>query len=68
MLKYAGWDGVVIEGQAEKPVWVDIRNGTVQIRDCKIWLCGEPIPGLARKGFGTLWPEKVDSAIGKGEW
>jgi aldehyde:ferredoxin oxidoreductase len=24
MLKYAGWDGVVIEGQADRPVWVDI--------------------------------------------
>ena len=33
-LKYAGWDGVVIEGKASEPVWIDIRNGDVQIRDC----------------------------------
>lgn len=33
MLKYAGWDGIVIEGKADKPVWVDIREGDVQIRD-----------------------------------
>ncbi len=33
-LKYAGWDGVVIEGKADAPVWIDIRNGDVQIRDC----------------------------------
>jgi aldehyde:ferredoxin oxidoreductase len=26
MLKYAGWDGIVIEGKAEKPVWLDIRD------------------------------------------
>lgn len=38
MLKYAGWDGIVIEGKAEKPVWVDIRNDEVQIRDAKdLW-------------------------------
>lgn len=33
MLKYAGWDGMAIEGKADKPVWLDIRNGDVQIRD-----------------------------------
>ena len=31
MLKYAGWDGIVIEGQADEPVWLDIRNDTVTI-------------------------------------
>jgi len=34
MLKYAGWDGIVIEGVADEPVWVDIRDEDVQIRDC----------------------------------
>jgi aldehyde:ferredoxin oxidoreductase len=34
MLKYAGWDGIVIEGQADEPVWLDIRNDTVAIRNC----------------------------------
>ncbi len=34
MLKYAGWDGVVIEGQADEPVWIDIRDDDVQIRPC----------------------------------
>ncbi len=33
-LKCAGWDGVVIEGRADEPVWIDIRNGDVQIRNC----------------------------------
>lgn len=38
MLKYAGWDGVVIEGKADKPVWVDIRDSEVTIRDAKgLW-------------------------------
>lgn len=34
MLKYAGWDGIVIEGRADAPVWIDIRDEDVQIRDC----------------------------------
>jgi aldehyde:ferredoxin oxidoreductase len=38
MLKYAGWDGIVIEGRAQSPVWIDIRNGSVEIRDAKrLW-------------------------------
>jgi len=34
MLKYAGWDGIVIEGASDEPVWIDIRNDTVAIRPC----------------------------------
>jgi aldehyde:ferredoxin oxidoreductase len=38
MLKYAGWDGIVIEGKADKPVWIDIRNEDVKIKDAKhLW-------------------------------
>jgi aldehyde:ferredoxin oxidoreductase len=33
MLKYAGWDGIVVEGKADKPVWIDIRNDKVRIKD-----------------------------------
>lgn len=35
MLKYAGWDGIVLEGKASRPVWIDIRNEKVVIRDCQ---------------------------------
>ncbi len=34
MLKYAGWDGVAIQGQANSRVWIDIRNDEVKIREC----------------------------------
>lgn len=38
MLKFAGWDGVVIEGKADKPVWLDIRDGNVEIKDAgNLW-------------------------------
>ncbi len=33
MLKYAGWQMVAVKGKAEKPVWIDIRNDEVTIRD-----------------------------------
>ena len=32
MLKYAGWDGIIIEGKARSPVWIDIRDEVVKIR------------------------------------
>ena len=34
ILKYAGWDGIVLEGKADKKVWIDIRDNDVEIRDC----------------------------------
>ncbi len=34
MLKYAGYDGIVIEGAADTPVWVDIRDENITIREC----------------------------------
>lgn len=38
MLKYAGWDGIAVQGRADAPVWIDIRNGDVQIRDAQsLW-------------------------------
>jgi aldehyde:ferredoxin oxidoreductase len=51
MLKFAGWDGIVVRGKADKPVWIDIRDGNVRIRDCALlslwgketWGCQETI-------------------------
>ncbi|MBW2411414.1 MAG: aldehyde:ferredoxin oxidoreductase [Deltaproteobacteria bacterium] len=38
MLKFAGWDGIVIEGRADRPVWLDIRNDRIVIRDAgSLW-------------------------------
>ena len=38
MLKYAGWDGIVVEGKADRPVWVDIRDLTIRFRDAgELW-------------------------------
>jgi len=64
MLKFAGWDGIVIKGKADKPVWIDIRGGKVRIRDCaplslwgkETWDCQE-----------TIW-EYVLSGRKFGDW
>jgi aldehyde:ferredoxin oxidoreductase len=39
MLKFAGWDGIVVEGRADEPVWLDLRGKDVQIRHAG-WLWG----------------------------
>ncbi len=42
MLRYAGWDGIVITGQAEKPVYLFIEDDRVEVRDASpVW--GKPI-------------------------
>jgi aldehyde:ferredoxin oxidoreductase len=38
MMKQAGWDGVVLEGKAERPVWINIINDQIKIEDAKeLW-------------------------------
>jgi aldehyde:ferredoxin oxidoreductase len=32
-LKYAGWDGIIFENQADGPVYLYINDGTVELRD-----------------------------------
>jgi aldehyde:ferredoxin oxidoreductase len=65
MMKLAGWDGVVVEGRADKPVWINIINDQVKIED------GEELWGLdtwetqnritkivgGRTRFGEEWQE-----------
>jgi aldehyde:ferredoxin oxidoreductase len=37
-LKYAGWDGIVIEGASDEPVWLSIINDKVTIESAKtLW-------------------------------
>jgi aldehyde:ferredoxin oxidoreductase len=38
MMKLAGWDGIVIEGKAERPVWINIVNDQIKVEDAKdLW-------------------------------
>lgn len=37
-LKFAGWDVVIIEGKADKPTYVSIKDDTVKFRDAaRVW-------------------------------
>ncbi|MBM4764516.1 aldehyde ferredoxin oxidoreductase N-terminal domain-containing protein [Bacillus sp. B15-48] len=62
MLKFAGWDGIVIEGKADKPVWIDIRNNNIEIKDANglwgkdTWETQELIQGEVEKNFNQ-WHE-----------
>src|SRR5271167_3208682 len=45
-LKFAGYDAVIFEGAAPKPVYLWIRDKTVEIRDAShIW--GKDVPGTS---------------------
>jgi aldehyde:ferredoxin oxidoreductase len=61
MLKFAGWDGIVIEGKADRPVWIDIRNDKVTFKEARsLW-------GLDTwKTQDMIWKEV--SGRGYGNW
>ena len=62
MMKFAGWDGIVIQGRADKPVWVDVRNDSVKIKDAgHLW-------GLdTQKTQEVIWEEVLGSGPHK-DW
>lgn len=61
MLKFAGWDGIVLEGTASTPVWLDIRDDQVVFRDCvdlQLWStdtfqCQQRIRDFVLEGDGS---------------
>jgi aldehyde:ferredoxin oxidoreductase len=65
MLKLAGWDGVVVEGKADRPVWINIINDQVKIEDAKelwgldTWETQGRIAAMVggRTRFGDEWQE-----------
>src|SRR5512133_1514567 len=37
-LRFAGWDNIIIEGKADKPVWLSIMDDKVEIKDARqLW-------------------------------
>jgi len=67
-LKAAGWDGVVIEGKADKPVWINIVNDQVKIEDAKelwgldTWATQDKITSMVggKTRFGEEWQQIDD--------
>jgi aldehyde:ferredoxin oxidoreductase len=68
MLKQAGWDGVVVQGKADRPVWINIINDKVTIEDAKsLWglntfeTQGQILSMVAgRTRFGEEWMQAGD--------
>ncbi len=63
-LKYAGYDGVIIEGKADHPVWLSIADGQVQIKDARhLW--GQGIRRTTVEINQQMGPEASVAAIGQ---
>ena len=63
-LKYAGYDAVIIEGKAERPVWLSIADGKVQIKDARsLW--GQGIRRTTTEISQIMGPEASVAAIGQ---
>jgi len=63
-LKYAGFDAVVIEGKAERPVWISIADGKVEIHDARrLW--GRGIRDATLAVSEIMGPDAVVAAIGQ---
>jgi aldehyde:ferredoxin oxidoreductase len=62
-LKYAGFDGIIIEGKADSPVWLRIVDGTAEIKDARgLW--GQGIRRTTYEISMQMGPEAVVAAIG----
>ncbi len=64
-MKFAGWDGIVVEGAADAPVWINVVNDKVKIESAGgIWgmdtwdtqeeICRRVLPGLKRGEWEQL--------------
>jgi aldehyde:ferredoxin oxidoreductase len=63
MLKYAGYDAVVIEGKAEQPVYIWVRDDKVEIRDAAgVW--GTTTPETTEKIRAMTDEESSVACIG----
>ena len=63
-LKYAGYDAVIIEGKADRPVWLSIVDSKVEIKDARrLW--GQGIRRTTIEISQQLGPDASVAAIGQ---
>ncbi len=63
-LKYAGYDGIIIEGQADHPVWLAISDQEVAIKDARhLW--GQGIRRTTLELSQEMGADAVVAAIGQ---
>ncbi|MBI4786837.1 MAG: aldehyde ferredoxin oxidoreductase [Chloroflexi bacterium] len=63
-LKFAGWDSLIVQGKADKPVWIYINDDKVEIRDAKhLW--GNGIFRANEEISNEVGPDVQVAAIGQ---
>jgi aldehyde:ferredoxin oxidoreductase len=63
-LKYAGYDAIIIEGKADRPVWLSITDGKVEIKSAgSLW--GQGIRRTTVEISQIMGPEASVAAIGQ---
>ena len=63
-LKYAGYDAIVIEGKADRPVWLSVVDGKTEIKDARhLW--GQGIRRATIEINQQMGPEASVAAIGQ---
>jgi len=63
-LKYAGYDAVIVQGRADRPVWLSIVDQQVEIQDARrLW--GQGIRGTTEAISQIMGSEAVVAAIGQ---
>ena len=66
MMKWAGWDGIAIEGKASSPVWINVINDNVTIEDAGPE--GDNIWGMSTwQAQQEIW-RKIRGTRRFGEW
>jgi aldehyde:ferredoxin oxidoreductase len=74
MLKHAGWDGLVLEGKADGPVWINVTNDPIKIESAEnlrgrdTWETQDMIRGMVggRTRFGEEWKQLEDQTYTSG--
>ncbi|UCH38021.1 MAG: aldehyde:ferredoxin oxidoreductase [Candidatus Bathyarchaeota archaeon] len=62
MLKFAGYDGIIIEGSADSPVWINVVDGQAELEDAKhLW-------GLDTYDAQKAIFQEVSGHRGFGDW
>jgi aldehyde:ferredoxin oxidoreductase len=63
-LKYAGYDAIIVEGRADRPVWLQIEDGKAEIKDARhLW--GQGIRRTTVEINQQMGPEASVAAIGQ---
>jgi aldehyde:ferredoxin oxidoreductase len=63
-LKYAGFDAIIIEGRADRPVWLQVADGKAEIKDARrLW--GQGIRRTTVEISQQMGPEASVAAIGQ---